>query len=64
MKITKLVAMMFVVGLLSTSCKKEFECNCTTGFSDVVVETHKGKDAKDACDSASKPLQFKVCVPK
>lgn len=46
------------------SCKKEYDCNCTTAGSDIVVESHKGKDAQDACNSATKPLQFKVCVPK
>lgn len=46
------------------SCKKDFECYCSTAGNETVVETHKGKDAEDACNSATKPLQFKVCVPK
>jgi hypothetical protein len=47
-----------------SSCKKEYECVCTTGFWDPVTETHKGKDAADACSDASSVLQLKTCVPK
>ena len=48
-----------------SSCKKEYECECTTGLTGTTVtETHKGKDAQDACDDASSVLQLKVCTPK
>jgi hypothetical protein len=46
-----------------SSCKKEYECLCSTGGNTPVVETHKGKDAQDACSDATKPLQFKSCIP-
>lgn len=47
-----------------SSCKKEFECECYYGSTgSTQTETHKGKDAQDACNDASKPLQFKACEP-
>jgi hypothetical protein len=60
--------MMFVaaaVALISlASCKKDYECYCSTGGSEPIIETHKGKDAADACASATKPLLLKSCTPK
>jgi hypothetical protein len=62
---TKLLFVAAVLAVVSfSSCKKEYECVCTTGLGDPVTETHKGKDAKDACDDASSILQLKVCTPK
>lgn len=54
------------VALVSlSSCKKEFECECYTASTGTTqTETHKGKDAQDACQDASKPLQGKACSPK
>lgn len=47
-----------------TSCKKEYTCNCVDAVAGTeYTETAKGKDATDACNDASKPLQFKVCTP-
>ena len=46
-----------------SSCKKEYTCNCVDGTLTETVETHKGKDAADACDDASSVLTFKVCTP-
>lgn len=48
--------------LVFSSCKKEYTCDCTDGIS-VTTETHKGKDAEDACNGASTTIPFKVCVP-
>lgn len=47
-----------------SSCKKEYECDCYYGSTGAFeTETHKGKNAADACSDASKPLQFKGCEP-
>lgn len=54
------------VALLAlASCNKKFECVCVSGadFTET-VETHKGKDAEEACSKGSSVLQLKVCVPK
>ena len=63
---TKLLFVAAVLAVVSfSSCKKEYECVCTTGLVGTpVTETHKGKDAKGACDDASSVLQLKVCTPK
>jgi hypothetical protein len=50
MKITKLVAMMFAVGVLTTSCTKDYQCECTNnGFTSVVTF----KDSKKAAAYAA-----------
>jgi hypothetical protein len=64
MKVKMILASAVIAIVSLASCKKEYECYCTTAGSDPVVETHKGKDASDACASATKPLQFKSCTPK
>lgn len=46
-----------------SSCKKEYECLCSTAGNAPVVETHKGKDAADACSDATSVVQLKSCVP-
>ena len=50
--------------LVFSSCKKEYTCTCTdlTTLS-VTTETHKGKDAEDACNSATTVIPPKACVP-
>ncbi len=64
MKIKFLFVAAAVAMISLASCKKEYECYCSTAGSATVVEKHKGKDAQDACQSATKPLQFKACTPK
>lgn len=48
-----------------TSCKKEYTCTCYDLTNNTeYTETAKGKDATDACNDASKPLQLITCTPK
>jgi len=57
------VAAFAVLGVVAlSSCKKEFSCTCS-GSGGVTTETHKGKDATDACNDASSVIPVKVCVP-
>ena len=49
--------------LVFSSCKKEYTCTCTVDLVNVTTETHKGKDADDACNGASTTIPFKACVP-
>jgi hypothetical protein len=62
---TKMFFVAAAVAVISlSSCKKEFECECYYGSTGTYeTETHKGKDAQDACQDASKPLQAKACSP-
>lgn len=46
-----------------SSCKKEYTCTCTEGFSEPYTEKAKGKDADEACADTSSVLKLKVCVP-
>jgi hypothetical protein len=62
---TKFFYVAAIIAVVSfSSCKKNYECECSTALAPVVTETHKGKSAEEACNSATKPLQFKICVPK
>ena len=48
-----------------TSCKKEFQCECTDG-GQVYEKTGKGKDAADACQDAEQKVlgvPTETCVP-
>ena len=62
MKAYKLFASLAMAAALLSSCKKEFSCTCS-GSGGVTTETHKGKDATDACNDASSVIPVKVCVP-
>lgn len=64
MKVKMIFAFAVVAVATLASCKKDYECYCSTGGSEPVIETHKGKDAADACASATKPLLLKSCTPK
>jgi hypothetical protein len=59
------VAAFAVLGMVAlSSCKKEYSCNCynfSTGTD--TVETHKGKDATDACNDGSTTIPLKTCTP-
>jgi hypothetical protein len=48
--------------LIFSSCKKEYTCTCTDGIN-ITTETHKGKDAEDACNGATTTVPFKYCAP-
>lgn len=57
------VAAFAVLGVVAlSSCKKEFSCTCSDA-SGVTTETHKGKDAEDACNDATTVIPVKICVP-
>ena len=64
MKVKMILAMAVITVVSLASCKKEYECYCSTAGSEPIVETHKGTDAADACASATKPLLLKSCTPK
>ena len=57
---TGVFALLGVIAL--SSCKKDYSCNCYDGNT-TTVETHKGKDATDACNDATTVVPFKACVP-
>ena len=56
MKVGKLFLGLFIVGALSTSCKKDYTCECkdvfVLGEVNIEIENAKKSDAEDACDSA------------
>ena len=45
------------------SCRKEYTCECYDIYGETTTEIKKGKDAADACSSASNALSFKTCYP-
>ncbi len=50
--------------LLLASCKKEYTCTCIDSSFVSTTETHKGKDATDACSDASTVIPLKACTPQ
>lgn len=62
-KVLAVSAFAFLGVIALSSCKKEYSCNCSDSNGNTTVETHKGKDAKDACDSGSSVVQLKACTP-
>jgi len=58
------VAAFAVLGMVAlSSCKKEYSCECVDSTLTVTTETHKGKDAADACSDASSLIPLKTCTP-
>jgi hypothetical protein len=61
---TKMFFVAAAVAVISlSSCKKEYECECSNLGGNMTTETAKGDDAADACNKAAKPLQGKYCTP-
>lgn len=61
----KSILLVLGLGVLAlTSCKKEYTCNCVDSLLNTTVETHKGKDATDACNDGSTVFPLKVCTPQ
>lgn len=58
------VAAFAVLGMVAlSSCKKEYTCTCVDSSLTVTTETHKGKDATDACNDATTLIPLKTCTP-
>jgi hypothetical protein len=57
--------LVLVLGVLVlASCKKSYSCVCVDATLTSTVESHKGKDAADACSDASSVIPLKACTPQ
>jgi len=65
-KVLTLIAVVAMIGSMS-SCKKTFQCDCSSMGSATTTKEGKGKTAAEACDDAETKIlgiSTEECVPQ